>query len=206
MASRLQQRPLSRAWGPGEGSAERRVMREPSAADVMSRNVLTVGPDMTVRELADFLTENEITGAPVMDDHGRLLGMVSLSDIARGEADEGDLVADRGDPEASVHGWEDEANVEEMGDLHVEGGETPVREIMTPTTYTVAHDTPVSRLAQTMIAGRVHRLLVVRDRHVVGIVTSLDLLKLLTRRAKPRPAARRPRSAAPPGRRKTRSR
>jgi CBS domain-containing protein len=166
-------------------------MKELSAADVMSTDILTVGPDMTVRELALFLTEHEITGAPVMDERGKLLGMVSLSDIAQGEADEGNLVPNGHDPEASVHGWEDEATQEEMGELHVEGGDTSVREIMTPTTYTVSHDTPISRLAQTMIAGRVHRLLVVRDHRVVGIVTSIDLLKLLARARTPRASATR---------------
>jgi signal-transduction protein with cAMP-binding, CBS, and nucleotidyltransferase domain len=88
-----------------------------------------------------------------------------------------------------------------MRELHVEGGETLVGEIMSPTTYTVPHDTPVSRLARTMIAGRVHRLLVVRDQHVVGIVTSLDLLKLLTGEPKPRPAAPRGRKRRAPVRR-----
>jgi len=170
-------------------------MKEPSAADVMSKDIMTVGPDMTVRDLAAFLSDNEITGAPVMDDKGRLLGMVSLFDIAQGEGEEGRLVPDNSDPEASVHGWEDEATQEEMGGLHVETGQTAVREIMTPTTYVVAHDTPVSRLARTMIAGRVHRLLVVRNRRVVGIVTSLDLLKLLTGAGKP--GARQPRTPTP---------
>jgi CBS domain-containing protein len=50
---------------------------------------------------------------------------------------------------------------------------------MTPAVYTVEEDTPVSSLAKTMIAGRVHRLLVMRDQHIVGIVTTLDMLKLL---------------------------
>ena len=76
---------------------------------------------------------------------------------------------------------------------------------MTPTTYTVPHDTPVSRLAKTMIAGRVHRLLVVRDQRVVGIVTSLDLLKLLTSEAKARPAAPRRRRPRAPVRRDQRA-
>jgi CBS domain-containing protein len=50
---------------------------------------------------------------------------------------------------------------------------------MTPTVYTIPDDTPVSRIAQTMVAGRIHRLFVTRARRLVGIVTSLDLVKLL---------------------------
>lgn len=176
-------------------------MREQAAVDVMSADVLAVDPDMTVHQLATFLTDNEISGAPVRARNGRLLGMVSLTDIAQGESDEGVLERDHSDPQASVHGWEDEATSEEMRELHVEAAETFVRDIMTPTTYTVPHDTPVSDLARTMIAGRIHRLLVVRDERVVGIVTSLDLLKLLAgaprrrhsshRASKPRAATRR---------------
>jgi CBS domain-containing protein len=155
-------------------------MREQIAIDVMSPHVLTVDPDMTVHQLATFLTDNQISGAPVRDRNGRLLGMVSLTDIAEGESDEGVFRTDSSDPAASVHGWEDEATSDEMRPLHVEATESLVRDIMTPTTYSVSHDTPVSSLARTMIAGRIHRLLVVRDGKVVGIVTSLDLLKLLT--------------------------
>ena len=54
-----------------------------------------------------------------------------------------------------------------------------VRVILTPAVYTVPEDTPTSRIAQTMISGRIHRLLVTRNEEVVGIVTSLDMLKLL---------------------------
>jgi CBS-domain-containing membrane protein len=80
-----------------------------------------------------------------------------------------------------------------------------VRDIMTPTAYTVPHDTPVSQLARTMVAGRVHRLLVVRNQRVVGIVTSLDLLTLLSGDVKSRrqaPRGRKP-AAAKPRRRNT---
>jgi CBS domain-containing protein len=170
---------------------EELAMKESVASDVMNTRVLAVRPDITVRELATFLTENEISGAPVMDGHGRLLGMVSLSDIAQGEADEAGLGSSESDPEASVHGWEEEATIDEMRELHVEGGEALVRDIMTPAAYAVPDDTPVSRLARTMVAGRVHRLLVVRDQRVVGIVTSLDLLTLLSGDAKSRRRASR---------------
>jgi CBS domain-containing protein len=54
-----------------------------------------------------------------------------------------------------------------------------VGDIMTPTVYTVPADTPASELARTMVSGRIHRLFVTRGRRIVGIVTSLDLLKLL---------------------------
>jgi CBS domain-containing protein len=150
-----------------------------TAADVMNTQVLAVRPDMSVHELAEFLTENQITGAPVLDRNGRLVGVVSETDIMESESERTEMVQDRSDPEFDLRGWEDKANPDEIRELHVESDGLFVRDIMTPAAYTVPHDTPVGRLAQTMIAGRIHRLLVTREARVVGIVTSLDLLKLL---------------------------
>lgn len=65
-----------------------------------------------------------------------------------------------------------------------------VRDVMTPTVYTIPDDTPVERIARTMIAGRIHRLFVTRGGSVVGVVTTLDLLKLLTGRKPIKPLPR----------------
>jgi CBS domain-containing protein len=167
-------------------------MPELTAADVMNTQVLAVRPEATVHELAEFLTEHQISGAPVLDRHGRLVGVVSETDIMESETERAEMVRDRSDPEFDLRGWEDRANPDEIRELHVESDTLCVRDIMTPAAYTVPHDTPVSRLAQTMIAGRIHRLLVTREARVVGIVTSLDLLKLLAgaRAEAPAPARR----------------
>jgi predicted transcriptional regulator len=63
------------------------VMKNLTAKDVMNPKVLSVRDDMTLHELATFLTENEISGAPVLDDCGKLVGVVSLTDIALSEAE-----------------------------------------------------------------------------------------------------------------------
>lgn len=138
-----------------------------TAADVMNPDVMTVAEEMPVKELAAFLSEHQITGAPVLDARGHAVGVVSVTDIAESSGVAGD--------------WQHEDGVrpDERRGLHVEDTGQRVRDIMTPTVYTVPDDTPVSQLAATMIAGRVHRLLVTRDNRIVGIVTALDLLKLL---------------------------
>ena len=163
-------------------------MKELTAADVMSPEVLSVPPEMTIHELACFLTEHQITGAPVLDHGGRLVGVVSETDLAEAETERVETVDDRSDPEADLRGWEDEAEPDEMRELqlHVTSAQT-VGEIMTPTAYTVPHDTTVGEVARTMVTGRIHRLLVTRAGRVVGIVTTLDLLKTLY--SGPRPGA-----------------
>ena len=68
-------------------------MRPITASDLMNPEVLTVHDDMTVRELAAFLIENEISGAPVADAEERLVGVVSLVDVAAVASGEGDRLA-----------------------------------------------------------------------------------------------------------------
>jgi CBS domain-containing protein len=153
-------------------------MKTLTAKDVMNPEVLTVRVDLTVRELSAFLTEKQISGAPVVDLDGRLVGMVSVTDVAENDAERPDLVADRSLPE-DVRGWENRMDAEDVRPLHIESDDLLVRDIMTPTVYTVPDDTPVAELAHAMVAGRIHRLLVTRRSRVVGIVTSLDLVQLL---------------------------
>jgi len=155
-------------------------MRELTAKDVMTRQVLTVPPDLTVHELSVFLIENQISGAPVVDERGGLLGLVSLTDIAESDALRDD-VAVEGRPR-DKDSWRGKANADEVRGFRMERPDLVVRDIMTPAAYTVPEDTPVATLAQTMLAGRIHRLVVTREHAVVGIVTSLDLLKLLVNR------------------------
>jgi CBS domain-containing protein len=153
-----------------------------TAGDVMNPSVITVRDDLTVQEVAALLVENEITGAPVTNPRGKLVGVVSATDIAQSAAEGADF-SPRGD--GSIlrrHDLVGRASRGELRDLHVENAGLPVRDIMTPTVFTVPENTPVSRLAKTMISGRIHRLLVTRRGRIVGIVTALDLLKLLVGR------------------------
>ena len=112
---------------------------------------------------------------------GKMVGVVSVTDIAESAAEGAEIAfGGRKNP------WRKEelrgrARPDELGSMHVDNPGPPVRQIMTPTVYTVPAKTPVSKIAQTMISGRIHRLLVTRLGRVVGIVTTLDLLKVLVK-------------------------
>lgn len=153
-------------------------MKPATARDVMNHEVYSVPVDMSVLELVDFLAEKEITGAPVVDRAGHFIGVVSVTDVAASPA-AGSPLGESGDPSRELRGWEDRMGRDELRRLSVRNGSMTVGDIMTPTVYTVPEDTPASQLARTMVAGRIHRLFVTRGRKIVGIVTSLDLLKLL---------------------------
>ena len=150
-----------------------------TAADLMSKNVLSVHHDLGVRELADFLAENEITGVPVVGDEDELVGVVTATDVAEKSRQELEFDVERSDPRFYVRSFDDQLDVEEMKGLHIENDELMVRDIMTPVVLSVGAGTPVSEIAREMVAGHVHRLFVTREGRVVGIVSALDLVKLL---------------------------
>ncbi len=154
-------------------------MRNLTARDVMNPNVIAVRDDQTVADLAEFLTDNEISGAPVEDADGRLIGVVSLNDVARALGGHDQAVIDRPQPDYYVRGWEDRFNPEDVAGLRVAESALTVGEIMTPKIFAVEDEMPISKVASKMMHGHLHRLLVTRDRKVVGIVSTTDLLGLL---------------------------
>jgi len=154
-------------------------MRGLVARDVMNPEVLTVRDDMTVAALAEYLVDNEISGAPVEDVEGRLIGVVSLTDVAEAMAGHDQVVGDRPQPSFYVHGWEDQVNPEELSGLRITESQLTVGEIMTPAVFAVDEELPVAHVAEKMIHSHLHRLLVTRSHKVVGILTTSDLLGLL---------------------------
>jgi len=150
------------------------------ARDVMNRDILKVRSTWSIRELATFLTDAQISGAPVEDDDGRLVGVVSVTDIVRSTpAGSVSPERDQSNPDFYVRGWEDRLEMSEMTGFHIESAGRSVQQIMTPAIFKVDEETPVSEVARTMLSGHLHRLLVTRGNQVVGIITTSDLLRLL---------------------------
>ncbi|MFO1518843.1 MAG: CBS domain-containing protein [bacterium] len=152
-------------------------MKTITARQIMNPDLMTVSENMTVEELAAFLTEEEITGAPVVNEKGKLVGVVSVNDIAENAAEERMFLQRPSEYYAKSH---DEAlNLKAVKSIKLKSEHKRVRDIMTPTVFTIPHDTPVPKIAKTLIASRIHRLLVTENEKVVGILTALDILKLL---------------------------
>jgi CBS domain-containing protein len=154
-------------------------METATVRDVMSTDIVAVRTDLSVRDLAALLAEKQITGAPVVDRDGRLVGVVSVTDIAEAERQDDDICGDASDPGRALRSFQDRADADDLRALHVEREPLLVRDVMTPAVYAVPEQTEASAAARAMIAGRIHRLFVTRAGRVIGIVTSLDLLKLL---------------------------
>jgi len=163
-------------------------MKNLTAHDIMTTDVLTVDEQMTAAEAARFLTENEISGAPVLSDDGTVVGVVSVFDLARAVGDNSHVTRDTHHPEYYLvgrveefdfRGWDDRLDPEDLEQLHIEGETASVTTFMTPRVLTVGPGATVAELARMMVGGHYHRVIVTEGQKLAGIVSSMDLLKLM---------------------------
>jgi predicted transcriptional regulator len=145
--------------------------------DLMNPDIMTVADEMTTEELARYLIEREISGAPVVDREGHLIGVVSMTDIGRNMAEPSDFESSR-----SSDFYRDiaaELTLEDLGQRYVEERAVTVRDVMTPVIHQVPVTASVAEAARMMVDQHIHRLVVTQGKQPVGIITSLDLLKVV---------------------------
>lgn len=126
----------------------------PTVRDAMRTEVVSATPETTVEELIELLREEEISGVPVVDRDGSVVGVVSETDVLR-------LALDATRPEGV--------------------GGTAVRDLMTPARYSVSPDAPLEEAARLMADVGINRALVFEEGRLAGIVTSTDVLRGLSR-------------------------
>jgi predicted transcriptional regulator len=153
------------------------MSRTRNVKEVMNPDVMTVADDMTTDALARYLVEREISGAPVVDSQGRLVGVVSMTDIGRNLAEPADPESSRG----SDFYRDDAAEItlEDLGQRYVEERAVTVRDVMTPVVHQVPVTATVAEAARLMVDQHIHRLVVTQGNEPVGIISSLDLLKIV---------------------------
>jgi predicted transcriptional regulator len=144
--------------------------------DLMNPDVMTVADDMTTDALARYLIEREISGAPVVDSRGHLIGVVSMTDIGRKMAEDSDF-------ESGTSGFyreiSPEPTLEDLGQRYIEERAVTVRDVMTPVIHQVPVTASAAEAARIMVDERIHRLVVTQGKEPVGIITSLDLLRIV---------------------------
>jgi CBS domain-containing protein len=148
-------------------------MRPITASDLMNPELLTVREDLPVRDLASFLIENEISGAPVADAEGRLVGVVSLVDIAAAASGEQHRLSRDGSA-FFVGDWGDGLDEEDVEELSLDREGLCVSDIMNPKIYSVTEDATVSEIATLMLKGHIHRLLVTREDRALSLPRPAD--------------------------------
>jgi len=122
----------------------------------MQANVKAIGAADLVGDAVAALAEHHISGLPVTDEAGRLVGVLSNSDILQ-------ALAEHTDPE------ERERVFDQM----------EVRELMTPRPQTITPDATVRDAAQRMLYLEVHRLFVEREGRLAGVISTTDLVRAM---------------------------
>ena len=137
--------------------------------DIMTPDVVTVGPDLSVKEAAKLLGRCSISGVPVVDDAGEVIVVFSEADV---------LVRETGGRRHSgLLGWMFEPDFEVESKIRSQ----TVEGAMTTPALTIAPGRPVHEAASRMVEQSVNRLPVVEGGKLVGIVTRADLVKAFTR-------------------------
>ena len=145
-------------------------MSELRVCDVMTRDVIAVAPETSLATISQVLTDNRISGVPVLDSQGVAVGVVTLADIV----DPSRVASDsKGFPVyyRIYEGWA--APDVEASELRA----GQAKDVMSPATLTIEATETIVNAARLMHLERVHRILVVNDGVVAGIVSTLDLLE-----------------------------
>ena len=147
-----------------------------NASDIMTTKVITVSPDTSVLEVADILFKKRINGVPVLDENGKLYGIVSQSDLI-------DQARKLHIPTVltildAVIVLRTEKQMER--EIKKVAG-SKVSDICTRNVVTVKEDTPVDEIATIMSTRRIHSIPVMDGDKLVGIVGKSDILRALSR-------------------------
>jgi CBS domain-containing protein len=158
-----------------------------TAADVMTSEVITVRLETTMDEVSELFQIHNINGAPVVDDDGLLVGIVTEDDVVVGsmgfsdeeldtleeDDEDGETGATPAATPAAKPAAEETAEGEPVDETRRVG------EIMTPRPITVEEDTPVEEICRLMWKLKIHRIPIVSGGRVRGIVSTIDICRLI---------------------------
>ena len=149
-------------------------MKRVVAREIMTSPVITATPETPFREIAMLMLHHRVSGLPVVDDSGRLLGIISEADLIRKE--------EQPLPQPPIVGWHGRSLwLERLVDRHQKATGMTARDLMTENVVTATEETKAHELAHLMLARGVNRIPIVREGRVVGIVTRADILRVFVR-------------------------
>jgi CBS domain-containing protein len=141
------------------------------AIDVMVRDVVTVHPDIDVADAIKLLSEHDISGLPVVDEAGNLIGMLSEADLIHR--------AEIGTEKHRPWWLETVTGAATLAEEFAKSHGKKVGEVMTDGVITVTEETPLSEIAALFERKRIKRVPVVKDGKLVGIVSRSNLIQAL---------------------------
>ena len=151
-----------------------------TARDIMRRDVVTIDRATPLSEVEKILADGRISGAPVTDEAGQIVGVISLRDLVEHYVEDPDARPRRG--KGFFHLSSEELLDEDYDsdDIPAETEDT-AEDVMTAEVYRVPEDASIGEIARTMVQHKIHRVLVESGDHFAGIVGTFELLDALSR-------------------------
>ena len=143
-----------------------------NANQVMSRPVTTIGPHDTVEKAASLMLESNSSCLPVLDKHGKLIGILTHTDF--GFHRKFFPMADH--LYTLMGSW---VTLKTLEDVAKEVSKKTVSEVMSHPVVTVQEDATMSDVAETMVRNKIHRIPVLKGEELVGMITRHDFIKLM---------------------------
>lgn len=175
-------------------------MKDIKVRELMQRDVIVVSPETPLVDVHRLFVEEEINGAPVVDEStGKVVGVISSLDLLRAVRDEYDSVANvsgsyfRDELPGSDPNWNDAP-----ADFADRMATLTAADAMVKERVWVPSDMDVADAAELMRSQRIHRVLVIDDHELIGILTTFDLLQVLAAQRASRKVARGGRAAGDP--------
>ncbi|UCE37275.1 MAG: CBS domain-containing protein [Thermoplasmata archaeon] len=148
--------------------------------DIMTKKVITLGPENTLKDVVLKFSEHNISGAPVVDDSGKVLGIISEADIITTLERHGkEVKMVYLSPALSMVGlsFKETPSEKKTEDIVKDVGDIKVSEMMKRNVKTVGPEDKVKAVIDIVASGKINRVPVVMDGKLVGIVTRGDVIK-----------------------------
>ena len=153
-----------------------------TAGDLMTRDVAVVHPETSLLEAVKQMAQRRISGMPVVDDAGAIIGILSEGDLVRWH---------EGYTERQTRWLDMLAEGSDLAPMFLEGireQHRKVKSVMAPGALTVTEDTSAREVAHLMYTNKIKRVPVLRDGKLVGIVARSDLVRALAQKLGEKPA------------------
>jgi len=134
--------------------------------EMMTKDVITVSPDTSLKEVGKILKEKRISGLPVVDDVGNVVGIITVTDI---------LIIIR-----QIYEWQElqrntaKLNISEFVDM--EWLNKKVNEVMKKNVYTLDENESINEVMRLMFTHQIHTIPITKDDKLVGVIGKRDLV------------------------------
>ena len=137
------------------------------AEDIMSKDIIKVKPKDSIHKVSRILAENDTSGAPVVDDIGRIVGVIS----------EHDIVAFLSAFDINKLEVMDSSNLPHLAHIYLQASAKPIEEVMIKEVVTADPEATIDELAEIMTENNINRVPIVEKGNLVGIVSRIDILR-----------------------------